>query len=211
LGHGKDRYLRALVLVDLQNDFCPGGALAVPEGDVVVPIANALQRRFDLIVATQDWHPPDHLSFAVNHGKSPGELIELNGQPQVLRPVHCVQETEGAAFVSGLDISGVAHIVQKGMVREVDSYSGFFDNDHRTATGLGDYLTASGVTEVYVCGLATDYCVKFTALDARRLGFETFLIEDASRGVELNAGDVQRAIVEMKAAGVEVVQSRELL
>lgn len=202
--------MRALVLVDIQNDFCPGGALPVPEGDHVVPIANQLQKQFELTVATQDWHPPDHLSFAANHGKNPGEVIELNGQPQVLWPVHCVQSSDGAAFVPALDTTDVAHIVQKGTVREVDSYSGFFDNDHHTSTGLGDYMKEAGVTEVYICGLAIDYCVKFTALDARRLGFNTFLIEDACRGVELNAGDVQQAVEDMKAMGVTVIQSRDL-
>ena len=203
--------MRALVLVDIQNDFCPGGALAVPEGDRVVPIANELQKQFELTVATQDWHPRDHLSFAANHDKKPGEVIDLNGQPQVLWPVHCVQGSDGAAFVSSLDVTGVKHIVQKGTVREVDSYSGFFDNDHHTATGLGYYLKDAGVTEVFVCGLATDYCVKFTAIDARRLGFDTFLVEDACRGVELNAGDVQQAVEDMKAMGVTVIQSRDLL
>jgi len=203
--------VRALVLVDIQNDFCPGGALAVPEGDRVVPIANELQKQFELTVATQDWHPPDHLSFAANHGKNPGEVIDLNGQPQVLWPVHCVQGSHGAEFVPELNTAGIKHIVQKGMVREVDSYSGFFDNDHHTATGLGDYLKHAGVTEVFICGLATDYCVKFTALDARRLGFDTFVIEDACRGVELNASDVQQAVEDMKAMGVTVVQSHNLL
>jgi nicotinamidase/pyrazinamidase len=203
--------MKALIIVDVQNDFCPGGALAVREGDAVVPIINALQPGFDLVVATQDWHPAEHLSFAANHaGKSPGEVLQLDGLTQVLWPAHCVQNTAGAEFVATLDTSRIARTFQKGTEREIDSYSGFFDNGHKRATGLGDFLKEQGATEIYVAGLATDYCVKFTALDARQLGFATFLVEDACRGVELQAGDVRRAIEEMQAAGVRVVQSRDL-
>lgn len=203
--------MKALVVVDVQNDFCPGGALPVREGDAVVPIINALQPRFDLVVATQDWHPADHLSFAANHAdKTPGEIIQLNGLTQVLWPAHCVQNTPGADFVAALDTPRIARVFQKGTEREIDSYSGFFDNGHRRATGLGDYLKEWGAKGIYVAGLATDYCVKFTALDARQLGFATFLIEDACRGVELQPGDVRRAVEEMQAAGVMVVQSDEV-
>ncbi|MFQ5501903.1 MAG: bifunctional nicotinamidase/pyrazinamidase, partial [Phycisphaerae bacterium] len=174
----------ALILVDLQNDFTPGGALPVPDGDAVVSIANRLMPRFDLIVATQDWHPPDHGSFAANHsGKDPGDTIKLNGLEQILWPVHCVQDTPGAALLSVLDTSRIAHVFRKGIDPGIDSYSGFFDNDHRNATGLGDYLKEQRVDRVYIMGLATDYCVKFTALDARSLGFDTCLIEDGCRGV----------------------------
>jgi len=201
---------RALVIVDVQNDFCPGGALAVPEGDLVVPVINGLSGRFDLVVATQDWHPADHLSFAVNNDRQPGEVVTLNGQPQILWPVHCVQGTRGAELVPGLDTGPIARIIQKGTDREVDSYSGFFDNDHRRGTGLAEYLHDEQVDEVYVCGLATDYCVKYTALDARSLGFATVLIADAARGVELATGDVRRAVEEMQAAGVQVRQSAGL-
>jgi len=204
--------MRALILVDLQNDFLPGGALAVPQGDEVVPLANRLAERFDLVVATQDWHPADHGSFAMQHeGREPGDTIVLAGVPQVLWPVHCVQGTRGAEFVEGLDMSRVKKVFRKGTSRDIDSYSGFFDNGHRRATGLGDYLKEQGVSEVYVLGLATDYCVKFTALDARSLGFETYLIEDACRGVELAPGDVGRAVEEMRESGVRVMGSRELL
>jgi nicotinamidase/pyrazinamidase len=200
--------MKALVIVDVQNDFIPGGALAVPEGDEVVPVINRLQARFDLVVATQDWHPPAHGSFAVNHpGRKVYDVVDLNGLPQVLWPVHCVQSTAGAEFVAGLDRSRVARVFQKGTDPGIDSYSGFFDNGYRKATGLGDYLKQRGVDAVYVCGLATDYCVKFTALDARQLGFETYLIEDASRGVNVKPGDVDRAIAEMRAAGVRVISS----
>jgi nicotinamidase/pyrazinamidase len=183
----------ALILVDIQNDFCPGGSLAVKEGDAVVSIANELQKRFPLVVATKDWHPPGHSSFVS------------------LWPPHCVQETAGAEFVAGLDTSRVARVFLKGTDPEVDSYSGFFDNEHLRATGLGDYLKGRGVTDVFVIGLATDYCVKFTALDAVMLGFKTTVIEDACRGVEVQEGDTRRALVEMAEAGVQITESRTLL
>lgn len=204
--------MRALVLVDLQNDFLPGGALAVREGDRVIPIANRLQHEVDLVVATQDWHPRDHASFASQHaGKRPGELITLEGLPQVLWPDHCVQLTHGAAFASTLDTKRITKIFPKGMDRRVDSYSGFFDNGRRHDTGLADYLRLKGVRELLVCGLATDYCVKWTALDAAELGFDTFVVVDACRGVELNEGDVDDALDELEDAGVELVESDELL
>ncbi len=200
----------ALILVDLQNDFLPGGALAVAEGDRVVPLANRLQRAFELVVATQDWHPAGHRSFAANHaGRTPGEGIELDGLNQVLWPAHCVQGSAGAAFAAGLEMNRVEAIFRKGTDPRVDSYSGFFDNGHRRATGLGGYLTGRGASRVAVCGLATDYCVKFTALDARRLGFDVTLIADACRGVDLAAGDVGRAVDEMRAAGVEVARAAD--
>ena len=206
--------MTALILVDLQNDFVPGGALPVPEGDRVVPVANLLQPRFNLVVATQDWHPANHGSFAVNHpGKRPGDEIDLNGLQQVLWPVHCVQSTPGAAFVPGLDTRRIARVFRKGTDPHIDSYSGFFDNGHRRATGLGDFLKAEKVDEVFVAGLATDYCVKFTALDAVTLGFKTCLIEDGCRGVNLRPDDVSRAIEQMREAGVavcEVTPSAEL-
>jgi len=203
--------MKALLLVDIQNDFLPGGALAVPEGDRVIPVANKLQGRFSLVVATQDWHPANHGSFAANHpGKKPFEQIELNGLPQTLWPVHCVQQTKGAELASGLDSGRIARVFRKGADPGLDSYSGFFDNGHRLATGLGEWLKSNEVTEVYVCGLATDYCVKFTALDALRLGFKTHLILDACRGVNLRPDDISRAVDEMAQAGVSVTQSGEV-
>lgn len=203
--------MRALILVDIQNDFVPGGALAVREGDQVVPTANGLAPKFDMVVATQDWHPADHGSFAANHaGGKVGEVIDLHGLPQVLWPVHCVQGTRGAEFVEGLDVSKVAKVFRKGTDREIDSYSGFYDNGHRRSTGLGEWLSERGVRDVYVMGLATDYCVKFTALDARKLGFDVTLIEEGCRGVELKAGDVVRAVEEMRGAGVRVVRSSDV-
>lgn len=202
---------RALILVDLQNDFVPGGALAVAEGDTIIPLVNRLQPRFDLVVATQDWHPANHGSFAANHpGKQPFEQTTLNGLNQTLWPVHCVQHTPGAAFVPALDTTCIAKIFPKGTAAGIDSYSGFFDNGQRAATGLGDYLQAQGVTDVYVCGLATDYCVKFTALDARQLGFNTFLISDACRGVGLTPQDIPQALAKMHAAGVRLVTAAEI-
>ena len=202
---------RALILVDIQYDFLPGGALAVAEGDAVIPVANRLQPQFELIVATQDWHPPDHGSFASNHpGKKAGEMIELGGLPQVLWPDHCVQGTRGAEFHEALDLSRVARIFRKGTDPAIDSYSGFFDNGHRKSTGLGDFLREQGVTDVCVMGLATDYCVRWTALDAIQLGFRTYLIADGSRGVELNPGDVAAAIEEVRSAGGIIVTSGDL-
>jgi len=204
--------VNALILVDIQNDFLPGGALAVPDGDQIVPIVKHLVPRFDLIIATQDWHPANHGSFAANHpGHMPGDRIELAGLPQILWPVHCVQNTAGAEFAGGLDQAKWQQIFTKGTDPTIDSYSGFYDNGHRKATGLGDYLRDRGVTDVYVAGLATDYCVKFTALDAAALGFRTHLIEDACRGVNLQPGDVGAAIDEMRNTGIRIVFSAQLL
>jgi nicotinamidase/pyrazinamidase len=206
--------MNALILVDLQNDFVPGGALPVPDGDAVVPPANRLLvgGRFDLVVATQDWHPAGHASFAANHaGRRVGEVIPLHGLSQVLWPVHCVQETRGAELLPGLDSGRIERVFRKGTDPAIDSYSGFYDNGHLKATGLGDYLRSRGVTDVCILGLATDYCVKFTALDAVQLGFRVRLVADACRGVNLQPGDVDRAVEEMRTAGVRVVRSEELL
>jgi len=200
--------LNALILVDIQNDFVPGGALPVSEGGQIVPIVNRIQAQFDLVVATQDWHPANHGSFAANHPrKKPGDVIELNGLRQMLWPVHCVQNTAGAAFVPALNMKQVAEVFQKGTDARIDSYSGFFDNGHRKATGLDDFLKARKVTDVFIAGLATDYCVKFTALDAVELGFKTHLVEEACRGVNLKSGDVAEAVEEMQGAGVRIVKS----
>ena len=204
--------MKALVIVDVQNDFCPGGALAVPEGDQVIPLINRLQPQFNLVVATQDWHPPDHGSFAASHeGRKPGEVIELGGLEQILWPVHCVEHTPGAAFHKDFDQGRIAAVFQKGTDPGIDSYSGFFDNAHRKATGLGEWLKEQRVTEVYLCGLATDYCVRYTALDAVALGFATWVIEDACRGVNLQPDDVVRAVDEMRSQGVLVIRSENVL
>ena len=200
--------MNALLLIDIQNDFLPTGALPVPEGDQIIPIANALMPRFSHIVATQDWHPADHGSFAANHpGKKPGDLITLNGPPQILWPTHCVQNTPGAEFAPALDRARITHIIQKGTDPAIDSYSGFFDNGHRKATGLHDYLRAHNITHLHLLGLATDYCVKFTALDARQLGYTVTLIEDACRGANLKPTDVADALTEMHHAGVHLIHS----
>ena len=200
--------IKALILVDIQNDFLPGGALAVAGGDAILPIVNRLQAVFPLVVATQDWHPANHGSFAANHpGRKVYEQIDLNGLPQTLWPVHCVQGTPGAELAPALQRACIAKIFPKGTDPAIDSYSGLFDNGRRKSTGLGEWLRAQGVTEVFVCGLATDYCVKFTALDAVQFGFKTAFIEDASRGVNLSPDDVKNAIAEMARAGIAIVQS----
>lgn len=197
----------ALVIVDVQNDFLTGGALAVPEGDRVISVANRLIARFDLVVATQDWHPANHVSFAANHpGRNSGDVI-MNDLPQVLWPVHCVQGTLGAELARELNLAKVVRVFQKGTDPEIDSYSGLYDNGHRKSTGLAEFLRERNVTDVYVMGLATDYCVKFTALDAATEGFKVFLIEDGCRGVGLQPEDVPKAIETMRQAGVEVIRS----
>lgn len=196
---------KALILVDLQNDFLPGGTLAVPEGDQVIPAANRLMEGFEIIIATQDWHPPDHSSFASSHpGRHPFEEIEMHGLPQVLWPDHCVQGTTGADFAPGLRRERITKIFRKGTDPEIDSYSGFFDNGHRKSTGLGDWLRHKEVRRVDLCGLATDYCVKFTALDALSEGFEVVLHLEVCRGVNLSADDVDKAIAEMRSKGVKI-------
>lgn len=177
--------MKALLLIDIQNDFIPGGALAVPEGDQIVPIVNKLQQNFDLVVATQDWHPQSHKSFASNHnGKKPFEVIDLNGLEQVLWPDHCTQGSRGAAFPEDLETNKIEAIFRKGTNQEIDSYSGFYDNGHLKTTGLADYLRGKNVREVYLAGLAGDYCVYYSAKDALAEGFETFLIEDAVRALD---------------------------
>lgn len=200
--------MKALIMVDIQNDFLPGGPLAAPKGDEVIPVANRVQQHFPLVVATQDWHPANHGSFADNHpGKEAGETIELDGVEQILWPVHCVQGTTGAEFASDLATRRVKKVFRKGTDRTIDSYSGFFDNARKRDTGLGDYLKEQGVTEVYILGLATDYCVKSSALDAVDLGFNTFVIEDGCRGVNMEPDDVSKAIKQMQEAGVTLTTS----
>lgn len=197
--------MNALILVDIQNDFLPGGALAVPDGDAVILAANQLMRNADIIVATQDWHPPDHGSFAANHpGSALFEIIDLHGLSQTLWPVHCVEDSDGAAFAETLEVARIENVFRKGTRSEIDSYSGFHDNGRRHSTGMADWLRGRGVTHITLCGLATDYCVKFTALDALDEGFITTLALDACRGVNLQPGDVEQAIQEMKQRGVIV-------
>lgn len=203
---------KALILVDLQNDFCPGGNLAVPGGDEIIPLANQLQAYFDLVIATQDWHPRDHMSFASSHpGRRVGEKISIKGMEQVLWPIHCVQDSPGAEFHPDLDTRKFSRIFYKGVDKAMDSYSAFFDNAHLRSTGLADYLRSENVEEVYVMGLATDYCVKFSSLDAKQLGFKVLLIEDGCRGVELKSGDIANSLAEMQAAGVELIHSSKIM
>jgi nicotinamidase/pyrazinamidase len=203
--------MNALIIVDLQNDFLPGGALPVRLGDEVIPVANELQKGFDLVLATKDWHPPDHGSFAANHpGKKPGDHIMLDGIEQILWPVHCVQNTRGAEFATAFDTSRVAHVFHKGTDPMIDSYSTFFDNAHRRHTGLAHYLDKRRVSDIYLTGLALDYCVKYSALDARQLGLNTHVIVDGCRGIELKPGDIERALYEMKGAGAILLKSSDL-
>jgi len=203
--------MRALILIDIQNDFVPGGALAVEDGDAVVSVANRVIPKFNLVIASQDWHPADHQSFASQHpGRSPGELIDLHGLPQVLWPDHCVQGSDGAEFVQSLNLPTDVHVFQKGMHQEVDSYSAFFDNGRRHTTGLADFLREKGVSEVFILGLATDYCVKFSVLDACSEGFNTTVVADGCRAVNLTSGDGARAFEEMKAAGAKLVESGDV-
>ncbi len=201
--------MKALILVDIQNDFCPGGALAVADGDAVVAVANRLMSTVDLVVATQDWHPADHGSFASNHpGRKLFDLADLGGLPQVMWPDHCVQWTGGAQFHPELDTKRIARVFPKGTDPTIDSYSGFFDNGKRKATGLGDWLKAKGVTEVLICGLATDYCVKATAIDAAGLGFTTRLMLDGCRGVGMQTNHIPDALAAMQAAGVQIINGK---
>jgi nicotinamidase-related amidase len=191
-----------LLLVDLQNDFCPGGALVVPGGDEVIVPCNQLARHFQQVVLTQDWHPPGHRSFASAHqGRSVFETIELDYGEQTLWPDHCVQHTAGAAFHERLDVPHAARVLRKGMHEDIDSYSAFFENDHRTPTGLGSYLAARGVRRVVMAGLALDYCVYWSALDARQLGHEVVVVRSACRAIDLDHS-LERALTAMQQAGV---------
>jgi nicotinamidase/pyrazinamidase len=176
--------MNALIIVDVQNDFIPGGALPVNDGDTIIPMINDLQNHFDLVVATQDWHPADHKSFASTHpGNKVFDEIILEGLPQVLWPDHCIQESDGAQFSSLLQTKKIEAIFRKGMDENIDSYSGFFDNGKKKSTGMADYLKGRGVTAISVCGLAADYCVYFTALDGMELGFESTIIENATKAI----------------------------
>ena len=209
---GGQRQKRALLLIDLQNDFVEGGALAVPHGNEVISVANRLMPLFEVVIATLDWHPPNHRSFASqNAGIGLFESFELNGLPQTAWPDHCIAETVGAKLVAAVDREGIDHYVQKGTDVLIDSYSGFFDNGHRRSTGLANLLRQEQVTEVFILGLATDYCVLFTALDAKREGFGTTVITDGCRGVEIQAGDSERAWEKMRSAGIRLLESAEVI
>ena len=191
-----------LLVVDPQNDFCPGGALAVPEGDEIMPRINRLAERFNHVVVTQDWHPAGHGSFASSHsGKAPFETVEMAYGTQVLWPDHCVQGTPGAAFHSDLALPQAELIIRKGFRKEIDSYSAFYENDRRTPTGLAGYLRERGVSRLHICGLATDFCVAYSAQDAASEGFEVVVLEDACRAIDLE-GSLAAAMTAMREAGV---------
>jgi nicotinamidase/pyrazinamidase len=199
-----------LLVIDVQNDFCPGGALAVKEGDAILPAVNALARRFPHVIVTQDWHPVRHISFASTHGREAFETIEVGYGPQTLWPVHCVQSTEGAAFHRGLGVEQAELILRKGFRVGVDSYSAFLENDHLTPTGLAGYLRERGLGRLFCCGLAYDFCVRYSAVDGRHLGFETVVVEDACGAVGL-AGSVEAANVAFAEHRIPRVMSSELL
>jgi nicotinamidase/pyrazinamidase len=197
----------ALIVIDVQNDFCPGGALAVPQGDTIIPVVNRLIGASDVVVLTQDWHPTRHGSFASSHaGRQPFETINVSYGPQTLWPDHCVQGTSGAAFHTALDATPAALVVRKGMRAAVDSYSAFFENDRRTSTGLDGWLRSRGIDRVLLCGLAYDFCVAYSALDAARLGFATAVVEDACAAIDLEGSRAaqQKAL---RDAGVSLLAS----
>lgn len=197
--------MKALIVVDVQIDFCPGGALAVPDGDAVVPVINQLMQQFDHVLLTQDWHTPGHYSFASAHpGRQPFEMTTMSYGDQVLWPDHCVQGSPGAAFHPDLDVSRAELIVRKGYNREIDSYSAFFENDHRTPTGLAGYLRERGFEDLYFAGLATDFCVAYSARDAAALGFRATVVAEASRAIDLN-GSLSAALSDLRARGVHLV------
>lgn len=202
--------MKALLIVDVQNDFCPEGALAVPGGDEVIKPINNLMDNFDCVVQTQDWHPEDHRSFASNHtDKEPFSTVEMEYGEQVLWPDHCVQGTEGAEFHPDLRTQPSQLIIRKGFRKGIDSYSAFFENDQETVTGLHGYLQARGVDELVVTGLATDFCVKWSVLDALKLGYDVTLVEDAVRGIDMD-GSVEKAFKEMKEAGVVIKNANQV-
>jgi nicotinamidase/pyrazinamidase len=201
---------KALLIVDIQNDFCPGGALAVPDGDAVIPVINRISDRFEKVVATQDWHPENHMSFAVQHRLNEYDVIRLKGIEQILWPVHCVSGTWGAQFHKDLDTRPVDLIIRKGTNREIDSYSTFLENDKKTATGLHFYLKGLEIEKIYLTGLATDYCVYFSAIDARNLGFDVYVIIDATRGIDVPADNIKKALQHMTERGVHIISHDKL-
>jgi len=204
--------MKALLVVDIQNDFLSGGALGVPDSDRIIPLINRLMGRFDLVVASQDCHPRNHCSLASNHpGRRPGETVMIAGQPQVLWPDHCIEGSCGFQLADKLDKNRIKQIFRKGASSQYDSYSCFFDNGHVNSTGMADYLEDAGVKEVYIVGLAIDYCVKYSAIDAVNYGFDTYVIIDACRGINLVPGDLQQAITAMVAAGVKIITADMIL
>lgn len=204
--------MQVLIIVDMQNDFMPGGALGVPGADQVVPIINKLASSFPLTVATQDWHPKNHCSFADNHrGKKSGDVIEINGIEQILWPIHCVQQTKGAELIASLDKAPIASCFYKGTDPQIDSYSAFFDNARGKSTGLDQYLKNHRVSSVFFAGVATEYCVLYSAFDAKDLGFSVTVVLDACRPINLHSDDEKKALEAMAAKGVKTQTSKEVL
>jgi len=202
---------RTLIIIDVQNDFCPGGALAVPHGDEIIPVINKLSGRFKKIVATQDWHPPDHVSFAVSRpDKKEYDVISYEGIEQVLWPKHCVPGTKGAEFHPELDTEKFNLILRKGSNPKIDSYSAFRENDKKTLTGLEGYLRNLSVSKTYFCGLALDYCVFYSAMDSKELGFETYIIIDGTKGIDSPEGNIDKSLSVMKEKGIEIIESNDL-
>ncbi len=199
-----------LIITDIQNDFCPGGALAVAGGNEIIPIVNSLTQKFDKVAATQDWHPSDHVSFAATHDKELYDVITIDGIQQVMWPVHCVQGSLGADFHKDLDLRPVDLIIRKGSHRNIDSYSTFMENDKKTFTGLHSYLQGFSIRDLYFCGLATDYCVYYSAVDARNMGFNVSVILDACRGVDVPAGNIVATVQAMKERGIRILNHDDL-
>ncbi len=203
--------MRALIVVDIQYDFCPGGNLAVPEGDTILPRINELAEHFRHVILTQDWHPPGHSSFASSHrGTRPYETVEMPYGEQILWPDHCVQGSRGAEFREELDIDKAELIIRKGFRKEIDSYSAFFENDHETPTGLTGYLRERGIDTIYIAGLATDFCVHWSAVDGRKQGFDVSVVEDASRGIDTN-GSMDRAMKRIRESGAHIVTAEDAM
>jgi len=201
--------LKTLIIIDMQNDFCPGGTLEVKEGDQIIPVINAIQDDFELVIATQDWHPENHGSFASNHpDKQVFEKTDLDGLEQILWPDHCIQGTKGAEFHPDLEMKRMEAIFRKGMDPMIDSYSGFYDNGHRKSTGLAGYLRSRGASELYFCGLAADYCVNYSLRDALEEGFKTFLIADGTKAID--PGGFNKIQKELEARGVNSIFSSEV-
>jgi nicotinamidase/pyrazinamidase len=201
--------MKTLIITDVQNDFLPGGSLEVPKGDEIIPVINRIQDKFDLVIATQDWHPNNHVSLASNHkNKKPFDKIEWQGMEQILWPDHCVQGTKGAEFHPDLEMKKIEAVFRKGMDREIDSYSGFYDNGHNKNTGLAGYLRERNANEIYFCGLAADFCVYFSALDALKEGFSVTFIEDATKPIDKE--EFANKKDEMKRLGVKIISSNEI-
>lgn len=201
----------ALLIIDIQNDFCPGGALPVPEGDQVITVINSIVKKFYKVIATQDWHPINHISFARNHpGKKEYEEIEVSGIKQVLWPIHCVPGTKGAEFHPDLIADNFDLILRKGNNPKIDSYSAFRENDKKTITGLNGYLKELDIKQVFICGLALDYCVFYSAMDSKEMGFDTYVILDATRGIDFPPGSIENALNSMRNSGIKIIKSTDI-